>query len=155
MTVDEVVKMIDTLKAAYPRVDQFSNDSVMEVWFQAFKDLNADTVMKAVWKCIKECEFMPSIAQVTKAHDEIKSAESKEYYAIKDEYERCRSYYPGSGYVDYGWPEFQERLKEAKPNMHIAAARYLSNKVIGYVHDCEKTGDAPMDFAECIRTVEV
>ena len=149
MTVDETVKMIDTLKAAYPRMAHFDDDNVKEVWFTAFEKLDFTKVMKAVWVCIRECEFMPSIAEVMKRYEDVDKDSRKEESEIREYYERTRSYYPGSGDYNYGWEEWLTRVSEASDR--VSAARWLNNRITQYVNSCEKE---TMDFAECIKTIK-
>ena len=150
MTVNEVVQMIDTLKAAYPRMEQFSNDNVKMVWLKAFEDLDGNKAMKAVWVCIKKYEFMPSIAQVIKEYDEIAAAEKHEEGEIRRFYDQARAYYPGSGEPGNGWKEFRERVKT------VEEAERLQRRIIAYVSYMEQnTGENVMPFVECIQTVKL
>lgn len=148
MTVNEVAEMIDTLKAAYPRMEQFSDDNVKTVWLKAFENLDGTRTMKAVWVCIKKYEFMPSIAQVIKEYEDILAEEKHEQGEIKRFYEQARSYYPGCGEYGYGWKEFSERAKTKEE------AENLQNLIIGYVNYIDRETDAEcIDFAECVKRV--
>ena len=148
MTIDETVKMIDLLKAAYPRMEHFGDDSVKEVWCDAFEDVDGKIALKATMVCIKKYEFMPSIAQVLRECEAISAEANKDEREIREYYERTRSYYPGSGDYNYGWEEWLTRVSEASDR--VSAARWLNNRITQYVNSCEKE---TMDFAECIRTV--
>ena len=148
MTINEVVAMIDILKAAYPRMEQFSDDNVKMVWLKAFEELDGDKAVKATWVCVKKYEFMPSIAQVIKEYDEIAAAESHELGEIRRFYDQARSFYPGCGEYGYGWKEFSERAKTKED------AERLQNLIISYVQYIDRAGiEDVTDFAECIKTV--
>ena len=156
MTKEEWMELAKKLKRVYQREEKFLPDvDTVNQWYEFLDDLDYERTAKAVKEYIKNEKFAPTVADIRSRHDDLEKAEKTEYYAVKNEFERCRNYYPGSGSIDNGWPEFQERLKKAKEGMQIEAARYLANKVIGYVHECEKNGTDTIDFAECIKTVAV
>lgn len=156
MTRDETKKILDIVMRAYPRMRIVETKEDVDLWYECLEDLDYPKARNATINIVKTAkDFPPDIATIREEYDSLAKAEKSQYYAIKSEFERCRNYYPGSGTIDNGWAEFQERLKEAKPDMQIEAARYLANKVIGYVHECECNGNDPIDLAECIRTIEV
>lgn len=156
MNAQEFMKIIGLIRGAYPHIDRFQDNDVKDVWYECLQDLEYCRARTATLNVIKKAkDFPPDIATIREEYDSLAKAEKSQYYAIKSEFERCRNYYPCSGSIDNGWPEFQERLKKAKTGMQVEAARYLANKVIGYVHECECNGTDPIDFAECIKTVAV
>lgn len=161
MTSKETFQIIARIIAMYPsfkfggEIDGMDIGNPLKFWHEQIGYMDFAKADKATIECIKECKYAPTAAEIIEKYNEIEKAEKTEYYAVKNEFERCRNYYPGSGSIDNGWPEFQERLKKAKSGMQVEAARYLANKVIGYVHECECNGTDPIDFAECIKTVAV
>lgn len=164
MKKSETTKLIAKLMTVYPSfkfgTNIFTGEEntlveVVNVWHEMLGDMDYSDADAALNICIKQCKFVPTVADIREQYENIVEDRLREQAAIKNEYDHCRSYYPGSGPLDYGWPEFQERLKKAKPNRMVDAARYLSNKIVSYVHECEKNGENPKDLAECIRTIEV
>ena len=158
MTRDETKQILAKLTILYPHFtvgDSVAGFKPTDVWHEMMEDMDFEKVTQALKVCVNKSKYPPTIGEIREVYDEIIASEKKEYYAIKNEFDRCRDYYPGSGTIDNGWKEFQERLTKAKAGMQIEAARYLANKVIGYVHECEKSGTNPIEFAECIRNIEV
>lgn len=147
MTIEQTVKIFNTLKAAYPRMEQFDNDEVREVWATAFADLDGEIAMKAVWECIKTQEFMPSIAQVIKAYDEIVKEEKHQTGISRQFYEYCRGVYPKELPDNYGWQEFIDKVNTAKPEKREIAAQWIFDKMRERIY----SGETVPDFIELIK----
>ena len=150
MTVDQVMEMFNTLKAAYPRMEQFDDDNVKKVWLTAFEDLDGDTAMKAVWVCIKKYEFMPSIAQVINAYDELAKEEKKIRDTCNYNYKLCRGIYPKELEEGYGYKEFVDKVMTAKPEKRIEAAQYIYSHMNKVVY----SGEEVPDFVEIIKGIK-
>ena len=150
MTVDQVMEMFNTLKAAYPRMEQFDDDNVKKVWLTAFEDLDGDIAMKAVWVCIRKYEFMPSIAQVINAYDELVKEEKKLRDTCNYNYKLCRGIYPKELEEGYGYKEFVDKVMTAKPEKRIEAAQYIYSHMNKVVY----SGEEVPDFVEIIKGIK-
>lgn len=150
MTVDQAMEMFNTLKAAYPRMEQFDDDNVKKVWFTAFEDLDGEKAMKAVWVCIKEYEFMPSIAQVLKAYNDIVDKDKAVIDTCKYNYNLCRGIYPKELEEGYGWKEFVDKVMTAKPEKRKDAAQYIYSQMNKVVY----SGEEVPDFVEIIKGIK-
>ncbi len=161
MTSKETFKIISRIIAMYPsfkfggEIDGIDIGNPLKFWHEQIGYMAFDKADKATILCISECKYAPTAAEIIEKYNELEKKDKEEYYKIRGEFERCRNYYPNSGDTEDGWVEFQKRLTKAQAGKQIEASRYLANKVIKYVDECEKNGADPIEFVECIKTVAV
>ena len=158
MKKSETARIIAKLMTVYPSFKFGENvltgkdntlEEVVNVWHGLIGEMDYAKADKAVDMCIRECKFVPSIAEITAKYDGLIAEANKDEREIREYYERTRSYYPGSGDYNYGWEEWLTRVSEASDR--VSAARWLNNRITQYVNSCEKE---TMDFAECIKTIK-
>lgn len=63
MTKSEYAKVMQFLEAAYPTKSIFSNEEVVDVWYECLKDLEPRRAMEAV-KEVAQTEDFPSLAKI-------------------------------------------------------------------------------------------
>lgn len=148
MTASEFTKIIGLIKGAFPHIDRFKDDDVKDVWYECLEDLDYDKARVATLNAIKSAkDFPPDIATIREEYSKIVESEKHELGEIKRFYEQARSYYPGSGKNGYGWEEWKARAKDKK------TAELFYQVVAQYVALTDKTGETPIDFRECIKTI--
>lgn len=64
MDRQEFTRGMKILRAAYPSAKLHFTDSVMDVWFNALRDMDGEVFVQAAEKLIRTVEWFPSIAAV-------------------------------------------------------------------------------------------
>ena len=61
----EIANYLSRLMVAFPNIKQFTKEQ-LEIWIDALSDLSEVELSTAYKRCIQECEFFPSIAEIRK-----------------------------------------------------------------------------------------
>lgn len=131
MNKREFAEVMVIIKAAYPGSNLIPDEMSKNLWFEMLKDLEYDSVLKAVRKHIQTSPFVPTIADIRRSCEEMKfpvwsrewmrllnGAKSRELnepgqYAMKiltrDYFESCRE---NAGRLGQCMKEFEKFYKE-------------------------------------------
>ena len=154
MTREEFKPMAKTLKIAYQKDNFLSDKDSLNLWYYMLKDLDAKVVFDAVSKYIKTKTFQPTIADIRNLCEEELNKYSKCRSEMREIFDYTRGFYPAYCQIEKDTMEYWNKMTAADTwEDRITKARWLSNKIIDYVHMCELTGkinDMPT-FTERLR----
>lgn len=135
----ELKSILEKLELAYgSKFPVFDNPKVA-LWYEMFKDCSKEGLLEAVDRCIKESEFPPNVATLTKFYKEVASEHNELIQEVRSKYKSIATVWHENYDADTfnTLLEYVMRFPKETQKTEIQEFAY---KAISFMRNCEGCG---------------
>lgn len=151
MQLDEFIEATNILERYYGK--ELSTEQ-MKIMYDILKDFGVERYKKVLVKCLKTCKYMPKIADIFAANNELSGQVQQEENTVKETCNKCE----GTGYVFY--TKFLVNGTTRYPYTYVSRctcknSRYANQQVPTYQEVGISIGTRSEQIKDKMRCIEI